>query len=343
MKFLAIDVGTGTQDIMLYDTTEPMENSIKLVLPSPTRIMAGKIRKTNTDIFMDGETMGGGPINRALSQHIDKGYQVTMTKRAALTVRDDLERVRSMGIKIVDSKKDLETTHFKNITLSDVNLEALKSSLAPFDVKLDFDYVGVAVQDHGYSAHMGDRNFRFLKIKEKLQKPLFPEEFAYTTHIPPYFSRMQAVQRTLKDKHPLVMDSKFAAVCGATCDPEVQKMDSYVVMDVGNGHTLAASIEKGKIRGIMEHHTGVLTPEKIEDYVEKLIKGTLTNEEIYNDHGHGAWVLKPINKLQKVILTGPRRSIVEKTNLPFYNASPAGDVMMAGPVGLIKSIKYKNR
>ncbi|MBV1767070.1 MAG: hypothetical protein KUA29_02010, partial [Methanobacterium sp.] len=64
---------------------------------------------------------------------------------------------------------------------------------------------------------------------------------------------------------------------------------------------------------------------------------------IYNDHGHGAWVLEPINMLEKVILTGPRRSIVKKTNLPLYNASPAGDVMMAGPVGLIKSIKYKSR
>ena len=35
MRILAIDVGTGTQDIMIYDTTKELENAIKLVLPSP--------------------------------------------------------------------------------------------------------------------------------------------------------------------------------------------------------------------------------------------------------------------------------------------------------------------
>ena len=35
MRILAIDVGTGTQDIMIYDDEKELENSIKLVLPSP--------------------------------------------------------------------------------------------------------------------------------------------------------------------------------------------------------------------------------------------------------------------------------------------------------------------
>ena len=35
MRILAIDVGTGTQDIMIYDTTKELENAIKLVLPFP--------------------------------------------------------------------------------------------------------------------------------------------------------------------------------------------------------------------------------------------------------------------------------------------------------------------
>lgn len=34
MKILAIDVGTGTEDILLYDSEKEIENSMKLVIPS---------------------------------------------------------------------------------------------------------------------------------------------------------------------------------------------------------------------------------------------------------------------------------------------------------------------
>ena len=36
MKFLTVDIGTGTQDIFLYDSNLDLENGFKLVLPSPT-------------------------------------------------------------------------------------------------------------------------------------------------------------------------------------------------------------------------------------------------------------------------------------------------------------------
>nr|WP_243687789.1 hypothetical protein [Methanobacterium formicicum] len=51
MKILAIDVGTGTQDIMLYDSYDSMENAVKMVLPSPTKIMAHRIRQHHHDLF----------------------------------------------------------------------------------------------------------------------------------------------------------------------------------------------------------------------------------------------------------------------------------------------------
>ena len=45
MRILAIDVGTGTQDIMIYDTEKELENSIKLVLPSPHLYISQQIRE----------------------------------------------------------------------------------------------------------------------------------------------------------------------------------------------------------------------------------------------------------------------------------------------------------
>ena len=44
MRILAIDVGTGTQDIMIYDTEKELENAMKLVLPSPHLLISQKIR-----------------------------------------------------------------------------------------------------------------------------------------------------------------------------------------------------------------------------------------------------------------------------------------------------------
>lgn len=66
MKILAIDVGTGTQDIMLHDTNHSIENSVKMVLPSPTKIMADRIKRHHHDLFLTGDTMGGGPVTKPL-------------------------------------------------------------------------------------------------------------------------------------------------------------------------------------------------------------------------------------------------------------------------------------
>ena len=42
-RILAVDIGAGTQDILLYEEGIPIENCVKLVLPSATSLVAGKI------------------------------------------------------------------------------------------------------------------------------------------------------------------------------------------------------------------------------------------------------------------------------------------------------------
>lgn len=336
MKILSIDVGVGTQDIMLYDTDDTIENSFKMVMPSPTRIIAERIRNHHNDIFIKGNTMGGGPINQAIKNHLDRGYNVIMTESAAKTIRDDLDRVRKLGIKIIpDNEKHPE---IGSVELKDVDLKSIESAFSKFDVKLDFDEIGVAVQDHGYMSGLGDRNFRFMKIKEKLDVPRRPEEFAFHGEVPKYYTRMKAVLNTLKGYTPTLMDSKFASICGATCDEYVKDLESYIIMDIGNGHTLAASFENGKIIGVFEHHTRALTTQKLQKLLKKLKEGTITHEEVHDDAGHGAWVTGPMNKCECVVATGPLRTILKKTDLKIHYAAPAGDVMMTGPAGLIKSI-----
>ena len=208
--------------------------------------------------------------------------------------------------------------------------------------------MAIAVQDHGYNENMGDRDFRFEKIREKLTKPLKPEEYGFLSNeIPEYYSRMQSVKDSVKDylndKALLVMDTKFASICGMCHDSYVKVLNSYIVMDIGNGHTTVASIEDNKIQGIYEHHTRELNGEKIEKLNNKLANGTLTFEEVHDDYGHGAHIVNPISKVEKIIVAGPKRTLIEETNSDYYYATPAGDVMMTGTIGLIKTMEYKRK
>lgn len=341
MRILAIDVGTGTQDIMIYDSEKELENAIKLVLPSPHLFISQKIRETENDIYFDGEIMGGGKIKNTLLEHMEKGYNIVMEPTCAKTIRDNIEQVKSFGIEIADNEKSYDG--YTKITLGDIDITKLSEFLLGYDLEFDFDRIAIAVQDHGYNENMGDRNFRFEKIREKIFEPTSPLEFGFKGEdLPEYFTRMQAVRRQVKNEGieelPLVMDTKFASIAGMCYDEVASKLNSFIAIDIGNGHTTAASVENGKIQGVFEHHTSSLTGESLERYINRLASGEITHEEVYNDHGHGAHVLNPISKIEKVIVSGPKRELIEKTNLDWHHAAPGGDVMMTGTVGLIKTI-----
>ena len=126
MKILSIDVGSGTQDIMLYDSDESIENSSKMVLPSPTRIIAERIRKHKNNLFLSGETMGGGSVNTAIKNHLKKGIRVIMTEDAARTINDNLNLVKSLGVHIVPDGE--ENRIYLKWNLRDVDLNAIKEA-----------------------------------------------------------------------------------------------------------------------------------------------------------------------------------------------------------------------
>ena len=343
MKILAIDIGTGTQDIMIYDSKKEIENSIKLVLPSPHLYISQLINQSTQNLYFTGEIMGGGKIKKSIINHMEKGYDVVMQEKCAKTIRDDIEQVKSYGIKIADENKDY--SGYQEIQLGDINIKKLTDFLGQFDLNFEFDKIAIAVQDHGYSTQMGDRDFRFEKITEKLKKAITPFEFAFKNDLPQYYTRMQAVKRSLEKeniaKESLIMDTKFASIAGMCFDDVAKELDSYVVVDIGNGHTTAASIEESKIQGLFEHHTSNLTGESIERYIKRLASGKITNKEIYEDNGHGAHVINSISEIEKVIVTGPKRQLMEKTNLDWHNSTPAGDVMMTGTIGLIETMKRR--
>src|SRR4030065_613789 len=104
MKILAVDIGTGTQDIFLYNSKLDMENNFKLVVPSLTMIIQKQIKqatKRGDPILLTGVTMGGGPSAWPTEAHLRAGFKVYATPEAARTFNDDLDAVRDMGVEVV--------------------------------------------------------------------------------------------------------------------------------------------------------------------------------------------------------------------------------------------------
>ena len=354
MKILAIDIGAGTEDVLLYDDEKrSIENCIKMVLPSPSQVFAAKVRaetRQGNDLFVTGDTIGGGAFSHALKQHVATGFRVCMTQNAAYTVRNSLDQVQEMGIEIV---QDSEPENFEGTTLvlEEVNINKLHGLLKFFGEPFsDIDFVAVAVQDHGvFPQEMSNRRFRINKIRELLQKNPKPEAFAFKENeIPPYYPRMksvvQASKRQLPNAHVLVMDTSPDAILGCLMDPAVGNADPILAVNVGNGHTMAAIISKDKITAVLEHHTRLLNPQKMERLLRDFADGKLSNDKVFEDNGHGMFYLsKPpgFSEIEKVVVTGPNRNILAKTNLPVHFATPAGDVMMSGPIGLIEATKRR--
>jgi len=79
----------------------------------------------------------------------------------------------------------------------------------------------------------------------------------------------------------------------------------------------------------------------LEDYLRRFAAGELTNEEVFNDGGHGCYSRRgmPIEKVKRILATGPRRDLLANSDLRVSYANPMGDVMMAGPVGIVDMIK----
>jgi uncharacterized protein (DUF1786 family) len=346
MQILAVDVGTGTQDVLLFDTDREPENALKMVMPSPTALLAQSIRaatEAGEDLLLTGVTMGGGPCAWAAGDHLKAGQRLFATPDAARTFNDDLEEVAAMGVEVITEEEAAAgVPGARRLTMVDFDYEALASAFRAFGVDLDrSDVLAVAVFDHGAAPPgYSDRLFRFEYLAQRIEAGVGLAGFAFRRHeIPPSMTRLQAAASTAPDDHPLVvMDTAPAAVLGALEDPRVRAHREPVVVNVGNMHTLAFHLRDGGIAGLFEHHTGLLNREKLEHLLAQLASGALSHKELFAEHGHGALVLDPApSRLDLVAVTGPRRRMLSGSPLHPYFAVPYGDMMMAGCWGLVRA------
>lgn len=343
MRLLAWDIGGLTQDILLFDTSETVANCVKMVMPSPTITLANKISaatEAKRSLFFTGVNMGGGPSKRALMNHLRAGLAAYATAEASATFDDDIDEVTEWGVRVVGEGEMPQNENVERIETRDLDLSAIEKALVAFDVDLHLDGMAVAVLDHGAAPPgTSDRLFRFQHLHQVMSRRRELIAFAYLENeIPSYLTRMKAVTRSAKKHIPLlVMDTPIAAVLGSLEDREVTSHAHKLVVNVGNFHTLAFHLEHDCVLGFLEHHTRKLTRDKVEDLVIRLVKGALSNEEVYNDGGHGSVILESRKDVPFVSVTGPQRDLMSGSNLNPYFAAPYGDMMLTGCFGLVRA------
>ncbi|MCL5265664.1 MAG: DUF1786 domain-containing protein [Chloroflexi bacterium] len=333
IRILAIDVGAGTQDILLYDSGQPMENCVKLVVPCQTVIVARRIARATErgeHIFLAGNLMGGGACVRAVTRHIESGLRVYATELAAKTLNDNLDKVRHTGVEIVDAPP----TDAAEIDTRDIDLGSLRQALGIFETELP-DRFAVAVQDHGESVRISNREFRFEHFRRIVKAGGELRHLAFRS-APEYLTRMVAVQRDVPNC--IVMDTGPAAIWGSLYDPIVAERNEggIIMVNIGNAHTFGALVRDRRIWGLFEHHTGGMTPDKLANYVKRLRQADLPHEEVFADGGHGSYVHPDFDAgsgFGFVSVTGPNRGMAN--GLGYHFAAPFGDMMLTGCFGLV--------
>lgn len=346
MRILAIDMGTGTQDVLLFDSGNAVENNVKMVLPSATEIAARRIRRADAarrPIVLTGVVAGGGPCSWALEDFLKHGGHASATPSAAQTINDDVERVAALGVRIIsdDEAARIDADH---IVLRDIDLDAIRTALAAFEVDTAFDGLALGCLDHGNAPpDVSDRVFRFDHLRRTVEGRNDLLAFASSpAALPDYLTRARAMVSSAGNDAPVAfMDTGIAAALGALHDERVAPCPERLVMNLGNMHLLGFHLRGRRIASLFEHHTGEVTPLQIETFATRLAEGTLQNAEVFASKGHGAYhadrtlVVPTIPPMLAV--TGPQRDKIRATALKPTFAAPFGDMMISGCFGLLRA------
>lgn len=340
-NILCLDIGSGTQDVFYYMPDKELENCPKFVLPSPAVRVGSRIMELSSagkNIFFYGRNMGGG-FYRVLKKCLDKGLKAAIHPQAAYSLSDSPEWVRSMGLDIIS-----ECPHgYCPVYLSDYDPGFWHAYLA----QVGLGYPGLILacaQDHGFHPDSSNRLGRFAIWKKFLiQSSGYIEKLIFTTP-PDEMTRLISLKESIGAGR--VADTGAAALLGALFVPDVEILSSQqgvCVVNAGNSHTIAFLVYAGRVHGIMEHHTGLLNGQKLWEQLQFFRQGSLTNEQVFQDNGHGCLILESAAGLdfKPTFVLGPRRKILQGFDVEFL--CPGGDMMLAGCFGLLKGYFLNQR
>ncbi len=347
-KYLLVDVGAGTMDILYVD--EDSELHYKAVVKSPVRDLAEQAAALKGNLVITGNEMGGGAISSVLRERA-QNHEVVMSTSSAATIHHDLEKVRSSGIRVVadgEAEALRNDPGYKHLNLGDLQLERIEKIVKGFGVPFSFDVVGVCAQDHGVSAPgVSHLDFRHSIFKTALDADPVPQVLLYEgSAVPATMNRLSSIAENAKmlpTDEVYVMDSGIAAILGSTMDAVARSKEKIMILDVATSHTLGAAVMGDEIAGFFEYHTRDITLDRLETLIPDLADGKLDHKQILEEGGHGAYMRRHFGfgATEAIVVTGPKRRLVEGSRLPLVFGAPFGDNMMTGTVGILEAIRRK--
>lgn len=337
---LVLDIGSGTQDVLLALPGCVPENWPRFVLPAPARQVADRLHaltQARKPVWLCGDNMGGG-FTAALERHLDQGLAVAASPQAALAVHDKPKRVEQLGIAICRQRP----AGYVPVFLADYSPGFWTTFLAAANLPLP-SLIAAAAQDHGVHADTGNRIGRFRLWRELLGTSNGDPALWIYDEPPQACTRLAALRRTTGDGP--VADTGAAAVLGALSMPEVSERSDrqgIVIVNVGNSHTLAFLVFKRRILGVYEHHTGLLTTQSLLKDLHEFRLGWLPDEQVRDQGGHGcvfADIPPEAEAFSPTYILGPRRAMLQGHG---QFIAPHGDMMLAGCHGLLHALALKS-
>ncbi len=335
---LCLDIGSGTQDVLLARPNLTPENWPRFVIPAPARMVAERIYSlTNAkqDIWLYGHNMGGG-FFRAVKAHLEAGLKIYCSMAASAALHDDVERVKAMGVEICEQAPMGAVPVF----LADYSPTFWQHTLQHLGLPLP-NIVLAAAQDHGVHK-AGNRMGRMLLWRKLLEHSDNPKEWLYNK-IPTELTRLSTIQQFSGGP---VADTGTAAILGALCTKDVRERsmrEGITIINVGNSHIVAALVYKERVLAIFEHHTGQRTLEEYLHDLKEFKLGWLPDEEVRNTGGHGTAFGKIPEEAGGFVPTyilGPQRGFLQGYG---QFIAPYGDMMLAGCFGLLSSFSQKHQ
>ena len=328
---LCLDIGSGTQDVLLARPGLEPENWTQLVLPSPAKAVARRVEALTAagkDIWLYGENMGGG-FTRALLRHKEAGLRVSVTLAASRAIHDSEARVEAFGFELREACPPRAVpVHLTEY--APAWWEGLWRQLGLPQPHV----VYAAAQDHGCSPQ-DNRRLRMQRWRALLALSPHPADWLYDGALPEELTRLATLHRATGGP---VADTATAALLGFLCAPEVRTRaarQGVTLVNVGNGHSTAALLYRDEVHGIFEHHTGMRTQEEYLADLKEFRLSWLPDEQVRTTGGHGTAFgafSEEAGGYVPTYLLGPRRALLAGQG---QNIAPCGNMMLAGCYGLL--------
>ncbi|MCH8908418.1 MAG: hypothetical protein IH840_15130, partial [Candidatus Heimdallarchaeota archaeon] len=216
--------------------------------------------------------------------------------------------------------------------------------------RTEISAVLLASQDHGEPlvVNQSMRDFRMKTIYKPLEGRARLEDLMFLSDtvpdtLPRHKSMVNSAKSMFTHVKPTeiaIMDSSPAVVYGAS-DASNEK---ELVVNVGNGHTIAVFFENSVVNSVYELHTGGVEPDSFAEDLKLVANRKLSHEETLEKGGHGIFYNQELESLDfsshlPLTLIGPNRDKLSTLNS--VKVHPGGSMMMAGPVGLIRAFNEK--